>query len=58
MGLLSRKAHTSPGSTTAAITPTFSQTMPEKLPWDQWCRLTILASSAKVTTKSVMDEQI
>ena len=45
-------------ATTAAIVPTFSQVMPEKLPIDQLCRLTISESSAKVTRKSVTAEQI
>ena len=44
--------------TTAAITFTFPQDIPEKLPSDQLWRLTILESSAKVTTKSVIAEQI
>ena len=42
----------------AVITRTLSQVMPEKLPIDQLCRFTMSASSAKVTTKSVIAEQI
>ena len=45
-------------ATTAVITRTLSQLMPEKLPIDQLCRFTISASLANVTTKSVMAEQI
>ena len=41
-----------------AITLISSQLMPDRLPMDQLWRLTILESSAKVTTKSVMAEQI
>ena len=40
------------------MTPTLPQVMPEKLPKDQWCRFTMLASSAKVMTKSVTAEQM
>ena len=49
---------TSDTSTTGVITRILSQEMPEKLPIDQLCRLTILESSAKVMTKSVTAEQI
>ena len=45
-------------ATTAAITRTLLQDIPEKLPSDQLCRLTMLESSANVTTKSVTAEQI
>ena len=48
----------SAANTTTAITETLSQLVPEKLPSDQLCKLTILESSAKVTQKSVMAEQI
>ena len=37
---------------------TLSQVIPEKLPRDQLWRFTISASSAKVTTSSVMAEQM
>ena len=43
---------------TRAISRTFSQLVPEKLPRDQLWRLTMLESSAKVTTKSVTAEQM
>ena len=39
-------------------TCTFPHEVPEKLPIDQLCRFTILESSANVTTKSVIAEQI
>ena len=58
MGLDSRKDRASPAPTTRAIRPTFSQLVPEKLPRDQLWRLTMLESSAKVTTKSVTAEQM
>ena len=58
IGLDSRNTHTSDTSTTGVITRILSQEMPEKLPIDQLCRLTILESSAKVMTKSVTAEQI
>ena len=51
-------AQTRAAATTSAMVPTFSQPMPEKLPRDQLWRLTMLESSAKVTTKSVTAEQI
>ena len=53
-----RKTRISDRKTTAVMTLTFSQEVPEKLPMDQLWRLTMLASSANVTTKSVMAEQI
>ena len=43
---------------TMLITPTLSQVMPEKLPLDQLCRFTMSESSANVTTKSVIAEQM
>ena len=45
-------------TTVTAMTRTFYQVMPEKLPMDQLWRFTMLASSAKVTTKSVTAEQM
>ena len=42
----------------AADSFTCSQEVPEKLPKDQLCRLTISESSANVTRKSVTAEQI
>lgn len=58
MGLDNRKVPSRVGSTTAAITAVLPQLIPEKLPLDQLWRLTMLASSANVTTKSVTAEQI
>ena len=58
MGLASRNTRTRERNVTAAITRMFSQDIPEKLPMDQLCRFTMLASSAKVTTKSVTAEQM
>ena len=45
-------------SVTIAMTLTSSHEVPEKLPFDQLCRFTMLASSAKVIMKSVMAEQM
>ena len=58
MGLASAPQAASPSSVTSAITRTLPQLVPEKLPSDQLCRFTMLESSAKVTAKSVMAEQI
>ena len=58
MGLDRRKVRIRATPTTTAITATFSQDRPEKLPKDQLWRFTILESSAKVTTKSVMAEHM
>ncbi len=47
------------GSTTSGRRrATLPQVMPEKLPCDQLCRLTMLESCAKATTISVMAEQM
>ena len=58
MGFESRNAAASAGSTTQAATCTLPQVTPEKLPMDQLWRLTMLESCAKVTTMSVIAEQI
>ena len=58
MGLDSRKASASRTDTSAAISLTLAQEVPEKEPWAQLCRFTMLASSAKVMAKSVTAEQI
>ena len=58
MGLDRRKIPTVVMPVTMVINTTFSHVIPEKLPFDQLCKFTILASSAKVTTKSVIAEQI
>ena len=58
MGLDSRKLSSMAISTTGTMVRTFSQLVPEKLPRDQLWRFTMLESSAKVTIKSVMAEQI
>ena len=58
MGLDSRKVRASAVKTTMAMSRMSPQELPEKLPMDQLWRLTISASSAKVTTKSVMAEQM
>ena len=42
----------------AAAVATLPQVMPEKLPIDQLCRLTMLESCAKATTMSVTAEQM
>ena len=56
MGLESRKDAASAGSTTSAAARTFAHVIPEKLPCDQLCRLTMLESCAKATTMSVTAE--
>ena len=58
MGLESRKAAASTGSVTSAAACTLAHVMPEKLPCDQLCRLTMLESCAKATTISVTAEQM
>ena len=58
MGLDSRKEAASAGRATSAAARTLAQVMPEKLPCDQLCRLTMLESCAKATTMSVMAEQM
>ena len=58
MGLDSKKAQTNATPTVTAMTRTLDQVMPEKLPMDQLWRFTMLASSAKVTAKSVRAEQM
>ena len=58
MGLDSKNAAARQGSVMAAAVPTLPQVMPEKLPIDQLCRLTMLESWAKATTISVMAEQM
>ena len=58
MGLESRKDAASAGSTTSAAAWTFAHVIPEKLPCDQLCRLTMLESCAKATTMSVTAEQM
>ena len=57
MGLDSRKLPTSAAPMTGRSTRRLAQDTPEKLPMDQLCRLTMLASLAKVTTNSVTAEQ-
>ena len=42
----------------AASSPTSRHSFPEKLPWDQLWRLTMLESLAKVTTMSVTAVQM
>ena len=54
----SKNAAARQGSVMAAAVPTLPQVMPEKLPIDQLCRLTMLESWAKATTISVMAEQM
>ena len=56
--MASKKAAAKQGSTTSAAAATLPQVMPEKLPMDQLCRLTMLESCAKATTISVTAEQI
>ena len=58
IGLDSKIVSTIQKTVTTVIVPTLSQLTPEKLPIDQLCRLTMLESSAKVTAKSVIAEQI
>ena len=58
MGFARQKAAASAGSTTSAAVRTLLHVMPEKLPCDQLCRLTMLLSCAKATTNSVMAEQM
>ena len=58
MGLDSRNVHSRPGKTVRAMVRMSRQLVPEKLPIDQLWRLTMLESSAKVTTKSVTAEQM
>ena len=58
MGLDIRNTATEAASTIAAATATPSQLAPEKLPIDQPWRLTMSLSSANVTRKSVIAEQM
>ena len=58
IGLAIKKHMTKVMPTTIAATCTLLQFIPEKLPLDQLCRLTISESAANVTTKSVIAEQI
>ena len=58
MGFAIQNDSTNTGITTAVITRTWSQVVPEKLPMDQLWRFTIFESSANVTIKSVAAEQI
>ena len=54
----SKNAAARQGRTMAAAVATLPQVMPEKLPIDQLCRLTMLESCAKATTISVTAEQM
>ena len=58
MGLARVMVRASSTAASTAMSRTFTQEIPEKDPWDQLWRLAMLASSAKVTKKSVTAEQM